>query len=136
MPQAGLTTSEIGPAAGRREPGRREALRGVKFGLRGHAGFAVHIFTAVVLGAGAIALSCDVWEWAVLLGGVGVLFAAELFHGAIRQVIVHVETMPAPDRERCGAMAAGAALVVRVSVMVVALVIFVNRLAGLLAARG
>jgi diacylglycerol kinase len=126
------------PLVARRGPGlrRREALRGVKFGMRGHAGFAVLVFTSAVIGAGAIALSCDVWEWALLIGGVGTLFAAELFHGSIRHVIQHVEAMPEADRERCGAMAAGAALVVRLSVMAVALVLFVSRLTQLLHVYG
>lgn len=113
-------------------PRRHEALRGVKLGLRSHSGFAVHIFTATAIMAGAITLNFELWEWAILLVCVGVLFSAELFHSALRSVIGHLDSMPIHERERVEAVAAGAVLVVRLMTVLVAFLFFVTRILDLL----
>ncbi|WP_020468680.1 diacylglycerol kinase [Zavarzinella formosa] len=111
-----------------RRPRQRAALHGVKLGLRSHSGFAVHIFSAALIVAGAITLSCEVWEWAILLGGLGGLFAAELFNDVVRQLMPHIDSMPEDERERCRAMAAGAVLVIRLTAMGLALLLFGHRI--------
>ena len=118
-----------------RRTGRREALRGVKIGLRSHSGFAVHIFTSALILAGAITLACDIWEWAILLGGLGALFAAELFHAVLCRLIPYADRMPEADRDRCAAMAAGGVLIVRITALGLALLIFSNHVAEMLALR-
>src|SRR5438477_7837843 len=61
----------------------RDAARGVKLGVRGHSSFFVHFFCAALVVAAALALQCDVAEWAVLLGCVGAVLTAELFNSAV-----------------------------------------------------
>ena len=59
------------------------ALRGIKLGVRGHSSFSVHFFfTALVLAAAGI-LQCELWEWCVLLGCIGLVLTAELFNSAL-----------------------------------------------------
>ncbi|HEY1378808.1 MAG TPA: diacylglycerol kinase [Gemmataceae bacterium] len=76
------------PTAARR-PCRRwrdkflDAGRGVKLGVRGHSSFFVHFFCAALVVAAAVALQCDVLQWAILLGCVGAVLTAELFNSAL-----------------------------------------------------
>src|SRR5262249_30458386 len=59
------------------------AFRGVKLGVRGNSSFFVHIFfTALVIPA-AVVLRCELLEWCVLLGCIGLVLTAELFNSAI-----------------------------------------------------
>src|SRR5437879_8667753 len=61
----------------------REAIRGVKLGVRGHSSFFVHFFCAALVIAAAAVLQCDLVEWCVLLGCVGLVLTAELFNSAL-----------------------------------------------------
>src|SRR5947207_4184254 len=61
----------------------RDALRGLKFGIRGHSSFFVHFFAAALVCAAALALECSLLQWCVLLLCIGVVFTAELFNSAI-----------------------------------------------------
>src|SRR3954447_9115280 len=61
----------------------RDAFRGLKLGVRGHSTFFVHFFCAALVVAAALALQCDVFEWAVLLGCVGGVLTAELFNSSV-----------------------------------------------------
>ena len=58
----------------------RDALRGLKFGVRGHSSFCVHFFVAALVIVGAFALGCDASDWAVLLLCIGLVLTAELFN--------------------------------------------------------
>src|SRR5262245_8458476 len=45
----------------------RDALRGLKLGIRGHSSFFVHFFIAALVVAGAGMLRCTVEQWCLLL---------------------------------------------------------------------
>jgi diacylglycerol kinase len=90
MPEPGphprTTEERAAESPRRRRPWRdkfRFALRGIKYGIRGHSSFSVHFFfTALVLAAAGI-LQCELWEWCVLLGCIGLVLTAELFNSAV-----------------------------------------------------
>jgi diacylglycerol kinase len=110
-----LSTSDIAPSRRRcRRPWRtkfREAGRGVKLGIRGHASFFVHFFCAALVVSAAAALGCDLLEWAVLLGCIGGVLTAELFNSAL-ETLFH--GLDAPTKLRLKGVldiAAGAVLV-------------------------
>ncbi len=62
----------------------REAFRGVKLGVRGHSSFFVHFFFAALALAAALVLHCDVFEWCLVIGCIGLVVTAELFNSAHR----------------------------------------------------
>src|SRR5216684_1771019 len=60
-----------------------EAYRGLKLGVRGHSSFSVHFFFAALVLAAAGILQCELWEWCVLLGCIGLVLTAELLNSAL-----------------------------------------------------
>ncbi len=61
----------------------RDALRGLKLGIRGHSSFFVHFFTAALVLAAGLVFQCVLLEWCILLGCIGMVLTAELFNSAI-----------------------------------------------------
>src|SRR5437660_2999789 len=61
----------------------RDALRGLKFGIRGHSSFFVHFFAAALVVTAAVAMDCTLIQWCVLLLCIGVVLTAELVNSAI-----------------------------------------------------
>src|SRR5262245_26391264 len=65
----------------------RDAFRGVKLGIRGHSSFFVHLFFAALVLAAGLALRCELVEWCLLLGCIGMVFTAELFNSAVETLV-------------------------------------------------
>src|SRR5437868_943986 len=61
----------------------RDALRGLKFGIRGHSSFFVHFFVAALVIAAGVALARSVEEWCLLLLCIGFVLTTELINSAI-----------------------------------------------------
>src|SRR5438045_8032033 len=61
----------------------QDALRGLKFGIRGHSSFFVHFFAAALVILAAAALQCTVIQWCLLLGCIGMVLTTELINSAI-----------------------------------------------------
>ena len=105
------------PAPSRRQEPRRwrdkfrEALRGLKFGVRGQSSFFVHFFFAALVIAAALVLRCPlVPEGCILLGCIALVLVAELFNTAVETLF---RGLDAEARERvwpCLDIAAGAVL--------------------------
>ena len=109
----------------------RDALRGLKLGIRGHSSFFVHFFVAALVIAAAIALRCEPLQWAVLVLCIGFVLTTELFNSAIETL--H-RGLDAATRERTWKaldIAAGAVLLASVTAAIVGLCIFGWRLAQL-----
>jgi diacylglycerol kinase len=112
------------------------ALRGIKFGVRGHSSFFVHFFfTALVLAAGYV-LGCEAWQWCVLLGCIGGVLTAELFNSAIETLFRGLDeatkerVWPALD------IAAGAVLLASLTASVIGTIILLSRLVAVLKLGG
>jgi diacylglycerol kinase len=125
-------------SAPRRKPRRswrdksRDAFRGVKLGIRGHSSFFVHFFFAALVLAAGLALRCDLVEWCLLLGCIGMVFTAELFNSALEML---VRTLDEAGRLRARPsldIAAGAVLVASIAAAVIGSIVFLSRLVALL----
>ena len=106
----------------------REALRGVKFGIRGHSSFAVHFFFAALVIASAFAMQCNPIEWCLLILCIGMVFTSELINSAIESLFHHFDDGTRSRLCHCLDISAGAVLVSAVTAAIIGLIIFVNRL--------
>ncbi len=100
------------------------AFRGIKLGVRGHSSFFVHFFFAALVLAAAAVLGCDLIQWCLLLGCIGLVLTAELFNSAIETLFrgldeeTKAHTWPALD------VAAGAVLLAALTASVVGTLVF------------
>lgn len=100
------------------------AFRGLKLGVRGHSSFSVHFFFAALVVAAAVALGCDLTQWCVLLGCIGLVLTAELFNSAVETLFRGLDeeaksrAWPALD------IAAGAVLLASITASVLGLIVF------------
>jgi diacylglycerol kinase len=133
LPRAPLTlpTPPVPPKA---RPPRRwrhkfgDAFRGLKLGVRGHSSFFVHFFFAALVVAAAVALRCELVQWCLLLGCIGLVLTAELFNSAVETLFRGLDE---ETRERAWPaldIAAGAVLLASVTAVVVGSLIFLRQL--------
>jgi diacylglycerol kinase len=110
----------------------REALRGVKLGVRGHSSFFVHFFFAALVVAAALVLQCALIEWCILLGCVGAVLTAELFNSALETLFHGLD--PEAKQRLSGVLdiAAGAVLLASATAAVIGGLLLGNRLLALL----
>jgi diacylglycerol kinase len=100
------------------------AFRGIKLGVRGHSSFFVHFFFAALVVAAATVLGCDLIQWCMLLGCIGLVLTAELFNSAIETLFrgldeeTQARTWPALD------IAAGAVLLAALTASIVGTLVF------------
>jgi diacylglycerol kinase len=109
----------------------RDAFRGLKLGIRGHSSFSIHFFFTALVLAAAIALGCELLEWCILLGCIGLVLTAELFNSAVE---VLFRGLDEPTRERvwpCLDIAAGAVLLASITAAIVGGLIFLFKVAHL-----
>jgi diacylglycerol kinase len=110
----------------------RAAFRGLKLGIRGHASFSVHFFFSALVLASAGVLQCELWQWCVLVGCVGLVLTAELFNSALETLF---RGLGEATRERAWPaldVAAGAVLMASLTASVVGGLILLYQLARLL----
>ena len=110
----------------------RDALRGLKFGIRGHSSFFVHFFAAALVVAVAAAMECTLMQWAMLLLCIGFVFTAEFINSAIETL--H-RGLDAETRERTWKaldIVAGAVLMASLTAAMVGLLVLGKRLGQLL----
>lgn len=114
----------------------REAVRGVKLGVRGHSSFFVHFFFAVLAVAAALVLGCDAREWCLVIGCIGAVLAAELFNSAIETLFRGLDPETKGRIHGCLDIAAGAVLVASLTAAVIGCLVFGRRLLLLLHVTG
>lgn len=106
----------------------RPACRGIKLGVRGHSRFFVHFFcTALVLTA-AIVLRCNLVEWCLLLGCIGLVLITELLNNAIEALHAGLDETSMARAAPCLDIAAGAVLLAGITASLVGGLIFLSRL--------
>ncbi len=109
------------------------AFRGIKLGVRGNSSFFVHFFFAALVLAAAGALKCELEQWCLLLGCIGLVMTAELFNSAIELLFRGLDE---PTRERAWPaldVAAGAVLLASITAVVVGGIVFLSKLLPLVA---
>jgi diacylglycerol kinase len=102
----------------------REALRGIKLGVRGHSSFSVHFFFAALAFATAFALNFDWYEWCLVIGCVGAVIAAELFNSAIETLFHGLDAESKARIHGCLDIAAGAVLAVSITAAGIGAIVF------------
>jgi diacylglycerol kinase len=110
----------------------RESLRGIKLGIRGHSSFFVHFFFAALVMATAIVLRCEVLEWCLLLGCIGLVLTAELFNSALETIYHGLDDSTRPRVRHCLDIAAGAVLLASITAAVIGAIVFLPKVAALL----
>jgi diacylglycerol kinase len=113
----------------RRKPRRwrdkfREAVRGVKRGIRGHSSFSVHFFFAVLALVLAAVLECNRYEWCLVIGCIGMVITAELFNSAVETLFKGLEAEARDRVYTCLDIAAGAVLVAGLTAATIGTIIF------------
>lgn len=110
----------------------REALQGIKWGIRGQSSFFVHFFFTAAVIVAAATFQCSLVEWCLLIGCIGFVLTAELFNSAIE---VLVARLPEESRDQVWPalhIAAGAVLMASATAAIVGLIIFGRHLAQVL----
>ncbi len=106
----------------------RPACRGIKLGVRGHSRFFFHFFcTALVLTA-AIVLRCNLIQWCLLLGCIGLVHITELLNNAIEALFRGLDEESMSRAAPCLDIAAGAVLLAGVTASIIGGLIFLSRL--------
>ena len=110
----------------------RDALRGLKLGIRGHSSFFVHFFATALVVAAAVALECDWTQWCFLLLCIGVVLTAELFNSALETLHRGLDTETRDRTWKALDIAAGAVLMASATAALVGGLIFGKHLLELL----
>jgi len=110
----------------------RDAFRGLKLGIRGHSSFFVHFFFTALVVAAAIVLRCDVLEWCLLLGCIGMVLTAELFNSAVETLFRGLDETTKSRVWPCLDISAGAVLMASLFAVLIGGIVFLRRLDTLL----
>lgn len=104
------------------------ACRGIKLGVRGHSRFFVHFFCTALVIAAAIVLRCELVEWCLLLGCIGLVFVTELLNSALEALFRGLDEESMSRAAPCLDIAAGAVLLASFSASLIGGLIFFSRL--------
>src|SRR5215472_9392545 len=104
------------------------ALRGIKLGVRGHSRFFVHFFSTALVLAAAVVLRCDLIQWCLLLGCIGMVLIAELFNSALVALFRGLDEESKGRVGPCLDIATGAVLLACLTAGIVGTLIFLSRL--------
>jgi diacylglycerol kinase len=105
----------------------REAYRGIKLGVRGHSSFCVHFFFAALVIVAALALQCDLLEWCLIIGCIGLVITAELFNSAVETLFHGLDAESKARIRGCLDIAAGAVLVASIAAAIIGILVFTRR---------
>jgi diacylglycerol kinase len=106
----------------------RPACRGIKLGVRGHSRFFVHFFCAALVLTAAIVLRCDVVQWCLLLGCIGLVLITDLLNNAIESLFAGIDEPTISPASACLDIAAGAVLLASITASLIGGLIFFSRL--------
>ncbi len=107
------------------------ACRGIKLGVRGHSRFFVHFFCTALVLAAAIVLRCDLVEWCLLLGCIGMVHITELLNSAVEALYRGLDAESMRRASPCLDIAAGAVLLAILTASVIGVLIFLSHLIDL-----
>jgi diacylglycerol kinase len=110
----------------------RDAFRGIKLGVRGQSSFFVHFFFTALVVAAAIVLGCNLVQWCLLVGCIGLVLTAELFNSALEVLFRGLDETTKARVWPCLDIAAGAVLLASITASVIGSLVFLFQLAALL----
>jgi diacylglycerol kinase len=108
------------------------AFRGWKLGIRGQSSFFVHFFFTVLALTAAIVLRCEVLEWCLLFGCIGLVLTAELVNSAIETLFRGLDPAAQDRVWPCLDISAGAVLMASVTAAIIGTLLFGWKLISLL----
>jgi len=106
----------------------RPACRGIKLGVRGGARFFVHFFSTALVLAAAVVLRCDLVQWCLLLGCIGMVLITELLNSALVALFRGLDEESKGRVGPCLDIATGAVLLACLTAGIVGSLIFLSRL--------
>ena len=106
----------------------RPACRGIKLGVRGHSRFFVHFFCSALVLVSAIVLRCDLVQWCLLLGCIGIVFITELLNSAIVALYSGLDTETRYRTASCLDIGTGAVFLAILTAAAIGSLIFLSRL--------
>jgi len=110
----------------------RDALRGVKEGVRGQSSFFAHFFIAAVVVAAGLVLRVDRIEWCLLAMCIGGVLTAEMFNSALESMAKAITGESDPHLGNSLDIGSAAVLIASTSAAVVGTLIFARRIGNLL----
>lgn len=108
------------------------AFAGIKLLLREEHNALIHLaaaITAIIMG---FAFKISMQEWIAVVFAIGVVFSAEMVNTAIEHICNYISPMNNAVIKKTKDLAAGAVLIVAITALVVALIIFVPKIAAVL----
>jgi diacylglycerol kinase len=111
----------------------REAFRGIKLGIRGHSSFFVHFFAATLVIVTASVVQCDLMEWSILIGCIGLVLTAELFNSAIETLFRSLDSVARDRHHGALEIAAGAVLMASITAATVGILVLGRRILHMVA---
>ncbi|MEE8450671.1 MAG: diacylglycerol kinase [Thermoguttaceae bacterium] len=103
----------------------RDALRGMKDGVRGQSSFFVHFFIAAAVIATAAVLKIDsLAEWCLLLLCIAVVLTAEMFNSALESLAKAITDRHDPYVKAALDISSAAVLIASIGASVVGTIIF------------
>jgi diacylglycerol kinase len=133
LPYSPRTLDELAPRPRSRRPWRdkfKAALRGIKWGVRGHSSFFVHFFFSALVLAAAIVLDCTAADWCLLVGCIGAVLTAELFNSAVETLFRGLDEETRTRVWPCLDIAAGAVLLASITASIIGCLVFLPKLAS------
>jgi diacylglycerol kinase len=105
-----------------------DALRGLKFGIRGQSSFAVHFFLAAAVVTAAAALRCSLEDWGLLVLAIGLVLTTELVNTSIETLFRGLNRDMRERCWRCLDIAAAAVFVASFAAAIIGGIVFGRRL--------
>jgi diacylglycerol kinase len=112
-----------------------DALRGIKFGVRGQSSFFLHFFATAVVVAAAVILQCSLTEWCLLVLCIAGVLAAEMFNSALEVLAKAISREHDPFLGQALDIGSAAVLLASLGAAIVGLTVFLHRLGDLIQAR-
>jgi len=103
----------------------RDAMRGMKLGIRKQSSFFVHFFVAAAVIATATVLKIDsLAEWCLLLLCITVVLAAEMFNSALESIVKAITDQHNPHIGAALDISSAAVLIASIGASLVGTIIF------------
>ncbi len=106
----------------------RNALRGIKRGVRGESSFFAHFFVGVCVVVAAIVLELSLGSWCVLVLCIASVMVAEMFNSALEHMAKAITSEHHPELRDALDIASGAVLLASISAALIGGLLFVMRL--------
>ena len=105
----------------------REAFRGIGIAVRTESSFRIHLPMAVAVIVVATLVKCEVVEWGLLILGIAMVLAAEVFNSSLEALFHGLDESSKNRMTGVLDRAAGAVLIVSLGAAAVGLIIFGRR---------